>query len=496
MAAQIRVLIVADEFDALDLTESIGSDDQFEASTTSTARDALDRLAEDRIDCLVSAYRLPEGDGLELLSTVREQYPDLPFLLVTDDGSEAVASEAISLGVTDYLRATEGSALASRITDAVSEHRAREQRRDDSNLLDELFDQIPIHLFVKDTAGRHARVSTHLIDEIEHDTNRLTVDAFTRSEIIGNTDVDIADGVHEREAYADDMRVIETGEPIRNKEEYSPLADEWNLTSKVPWYDEDGDIQGLIGVSHRITERKRYQQELERQNERLDEFTRLVSHDLRNPLNVAQGHLELARADSENEALDIVAESHDRMEALVENLLTIAREGEAVTELESVPIAELVQRCWQTVATGTAGLAVETDAVVRADRQRLAQLVENLLCNAVEHGASAARSSNAENAVPNGGTDVTITVGILDTDNGFYVADDGNGIPAAERERVLKRGYSTNADGTGFGLSIVAQIASAHGWTVSVTESDDGGARFEFTDVEFVDDRGGTALPN
>lgn len=104
---------------------------------------------------------------------------------------------------------------------------------------------------------------------------------------------------------------------------------------------------------------------------------------------------------------------------------------------------------------------------VRADRSRLRQLVANLLRNAVAHG----------------GETVTITVGELD--EGFYVEDDGPGIPQKTLDTVFEGGYSTSEDGTGFGLSIVKQVAEAHGWTVGVTEGANGGARFEITGVAF-----------
>lgn len=77
-----------------------------------------------------------------------------------------------------------------------------------------------------------------------------------------------------------------------------------------------------------------------------------------------------------------------------------------------------------------------------------------------------------------------MTVG--NREGGFYVADDGPGISADERETVFERGYSTAAEGAGFGLAIVRTIAQAHGWTVAATESEDGGARFEFTDLELA----------
>jgi signal transduction histidine kinase len=70
-------------------------------------------------------------------------------------------------------------------------------------------------------------------------------------------------------------------------------------------------------------------------------------------------------------------------------------------------------------------------------------------------------------------------------DDGFYVADDGPGVPEADRESVFESGYSTDREGTGLGLTIVQEIAEAHGWEVSVTDSESGGARFEITGVEF-----------
>jgi signal transduction histidine kinase len=70
---------------------------------------------------------------------------------------------------------------------------------------------------------------------------------------------------------------------------------------------------------------------------------------------------------------------------------------------------------------------------------------------------------------------------------GFYVADTGFGIPESDRMEVFEAGYSTSEDGTGFGLRIVKQIVDAHGWDITVTESNQGGARFDITGVELAD---------
>ena len=208
------------------------------------------------------------------------------------------------------------------------------------------------------------------------------------------------------------------------------------------------------------------ERELERQNERLAEFASVVSHDLRNPLNVAEGRLELARdadADEADEHLARVAGAHDRMEALIDDLLALARHGQSVGDLKPVALAPLAHEAWGGV-DGDGDLRVESDpGPVDADESRLRELLENLFRNAVDHA----------------GEGVAVRVGALADRDGFYVADDGPGVPPDDRERVFDRGYTTEPEGTGFGLPIVRQIAEAHGWRVSVGGSDDGGARFE-----------------
>ncbi|PSQ40471.1 hypothetical protein BRD14_08340 [Halobacteriales archaeon SW_5_68_122] len=273
-------------------------------------------------------------------------------------------------------------------------------------------------------------------------------------------------------------------------------------------------------VSYEL-ERHRQQTDLQHTNDRLEGFASVVSHDLRNPLTVAKGHLELAREKHDDEDLAAVDGALNRMETLIEDLLTLAQEGEAVTDLEDVRLGDLCEDCWRTVRTAGATLRVESTGEIRADPDRLKQLLENLFRNAVEHGSTSppsharedavkhgftgsrpeaddAGSENAsepsvadapDDAVEHGSTDsedgepeVTITVG--DLKDGFYVADDGSGIPEVDREKVFESGFSTSEEGTGFGLAIVEEIATGHGWEIRATESEAGGARFEITGVD------------
>jgi len=100
---------------------------------------------------------------------------------------------------------------------------------------------------------------------------------------------------------------------------------------------EEGEELNRVGVIRDVRERKRREERLRRKNERLEEFASIVSHDLRNPLNVAQGRLELAREEHDSEHLEVVANAHGRMATLIDDLLTLARDGEGVEETERSP---------------------------------------------------------------------------------------------------------------------------------------------------------------
>ena len=210
------------------------------------------------------------------------------------------------------------------------------------------------------------------------------------------------------------------------------------------------------------THREQYRNELERQNDRLDSFASMLSHDLRNPLNVAQGRLELARDEHDSEHLEAANDALDRIEALIEDVLQLARQGQPVEETDRVTLGAIARDAWGMVETAEAKLVVETDRDLVADPDRLQRLFENLFRNSVEHG----------------GDDVTVTVGALEDGNGFFVEDDGRGIPPEEREKVFESGYSTAKDGTGFGLAIVEQIVAAHEWEIELADVETG-TRFE-----------------
>mgnify|MGYP000247663300 FL=1 len=285
---------------------------------------------------------------------------------------------------------------------------------------------------------------------------------ITTEEVQGRTPRDVFGEKQGAELEANYHRCINAGEPISYQEELRVDEGARFWQTKLAPGVTDGEITRLVGITRNVTDRVERERQLRQQNERLDEFASVISHDLRNPLNVAQGRATLLAENADNEHLDSLLQALDRMEAIVEDTLTLARQGDTITETESVSLTDLVGECWATVETDDATIEIGDEVTFQGDHDRLRHVFENLFRNAIEHG----------------GSDVIIRVG-SHGEQGIYVEDDGPGIPADKREAVFEPGHSSARGGTGFGLTIIKRIVEAHGWELSLTDGTDGGARFE-----------------
>jgi PAS domain S-box-containing protein len=492
MSDPIRVLYVGDdEIGFARVTTHLEQADEVDEALTvvleSDPKAILDRLAtaDEPFDCLVSEYAMPNLNGLELLDHVREDHPDLPFILFTSEGSEAIASDAISAGVSDYLT-TEGEVdqyevLANRIANYARKFRAEHELEQ-----------------VRSRYELAVRAASDVIWEREAGSEMLTLSDGLEPAFGYNPDQERSfewwiDHIHPEDREVIHVDLQET--LAQQREEFSAeyrfrRADgsyAYVLDQGCVVYDGAGEPIRLVGAIRDISDRHARKQALQRKIDRLEGFTSVVSHDIRNPLNVALGHLELTMDEYEDPHLAETARALDRIDELTEDLITIARKGRVVTDPEPVALARAVPDAWACITATDAMLEVESpldELVILGDPSRVQEVLENLFGNAVSHG----------------GEDVTVTVGPLEyvpkdgpraasntpTPTGFYIEDDGPGVPAAEREEVFATGYTTAEDGTGFGLAIVADIVDAHGWEIVLTESEAGGARFEITDVEVV----------
>jgi len=484
----IAVLVVDDEPDLGELTATYleRARDDLDVETETSVGAALDRLDDEAIDCVVSDYDMPGMDGLTFLDAVRDDYPDLPFVLFTGKGSEEIAADAISAGVTDYLQKESGtgqySVLANRINNAVEQYRAKRAIEHTRKRFDKLVQNSTDVISIVSADARFEYLSPS--------AERIL--GYEPEEMVGENIFDYAHPEDRSEAAESFFEAVEDHDqrPVVQFRFKHPDGSWPVIESRGRNLLDDPHIEGFVVNSRDITERKRHEEELQRHNEQLAEIASVISHDLRNPLNVAEGSVELARETGDAEHFERIERSIGRIDEIVDDVLALARQSRDDPDTEAVSLASVAESAWEMVDTGDAELRIEASAVLAADESRTQQLLENLVSNAVEHGTDDGA--------------VTVRVGLLDGDGadrgdgprgerdrtvgGFYVEDDGRGIPSTDRETVFESGYSTGESGTGFGLAIVKQIAAAHGWHISAAESDEGGARFEFTGVEPADE--------
>ncbi len=243
----------------------------------------------------------------------------------------------------------------------------------------------------------------------------------------------------------------------------------WVRTYGTPHVDpETQEVTKVRGAVLDVTEQRERQQALQRQNERLDQFASVVSHDLRNPLGIAETYLDFARETGDPEDFETVESALDRMDDMIDELLTMAQAGTTVEDTEQIALPELVSEAWKTAGTDGATIenTVPNGTTIKGNRSLLRTVFENLFRNTVDHNE----------------TPLTVRVGIDQTN--LFVEDTGAGIPPDQRDEIFAHGFTTGDDTTGLGLSIVSDIINAHDWEITVTDEASGGARFEITGAE------------
>jgi PAS domain S-box-containing protein len=410
------------------------------------------------------SFLIPDVRTMDEAEPVQEQYRSILSVPLGDYGVFQAGSREAEAFDEDDLELAE--LLMSHVTEVISRIDSQSALRESEEKYRTLVE------------GSHDAIFIHNDAQFEFVNGRVAeLTGYSREELVG---MPVWNVVHED----DHERIREILDNRTSEDSDAPPHYELRIRSK------DGNVryvemsvqpiayngeQAHLGSARDVTERRQRKRKVERQNERLKEFASVVSHDLRNPLNVAQGHLELARETGDEQHFEKTGGALERMESLIEDLLKLARQGQDVSETEPVNLENVVRRAWSTVSTGDATLDLSGDlGEVEADDGRLQELFENLFHNAVEHAGGAVTVSvgvlggaNRGSTPPHGGRD------------GFYVEDDGPGIPKDERDRVFEHGHTTAEDGSGLGLSIVSSIVDAHDWDVTATEGEIGGARFE-----------------
>ncbi|SMO69623.1 PAS domain-containing sensor histidine kinase [Halorubrum cibi] len=409
---------------------------------------ALEERGISGVDCLVSAFRLSDGTAVDLLDalSVRADPPPVVLVVPVEDGSvpvEAVESpfdavvpirlEADSADAADRVDRAVRRALpprspridptfARRLGDdaggesdadpaadmesAAASGSATDLGRDEwkTRVLDQLFTEIPLHMFVKDRRARNVMVSEAIVGRRIH---RLSDEYLGKRDVDGVVPIDEA-----REPYLDDLSVLRTGDPILEKEEHYPTSDRWYLTSKVPLRDDDGRVIGLVGVAQEITAQKHRERQLETVNH-------LVRHTMRNDLNAISGWIEMLREADDGSAdgspIDGVSTEReailDRVQRIADDLCGKIDKQQAVVDVLTAPseaeprdLSWIVRREVDALAEehGAATIRADVaDGVSAAATDDVGRALVELVENAVVHAERA--DPRVEVILENGG---------------------------------------------------------------------------------------------
>jgi len=446
----IEVLYVGPLAD--ELATGLPSKEPMSFRTVSQSESAVDAIGPE-IDCVVAAHDPPAVDARRFLDRLRSDGHEQPFILYGPRVRASVVEEILASGG-DYLCSdsdtTARSALAVRIRKTVESERARTDLERKSRAMN----QAPVGITIGD-----ATVEDEPLVYVNKQFERVT--GYDRSAVLGRN-CRFLQGAGTDEETVDRLRTaIENRESV-SVELLNYRADGtpfWNQLDLAPVRN-DGEVTHYFGFQKDVTERKSLEEALQEQIELQDRFASVVSHDLRNPLTIAEGRLEMARENRDDEDLSAVADALDRMDGIIDGVLKIARHGVAIRDPERLDLAAIVREAGSSV-----GIRPEIDEElpsVEGDPERVRTLFENLLRNSKDHAGE------------------TPTVRVGPHEDGFYVEDDGPGIPENDRGSVFEWGVTTADDGTGYGLAVVRTIARAHGWEVSVSDGSTGGVRFEF----------------
>jgi PAS domain S-box-containing protein len=393
-------------------------------------------------------------------------------LLVRDEKSEPVGFRGVARDITERKQAEEALAL-------------------ESSLMQTLMDNIPDAIYFKDTQSRFVRVSKHVhlkgIDKPE--------------DALGKTDFDFFDDEHARVAYEDERRIMETGESVINKVEREVYHDGsigWVLTTKVPIYDTNGKVTGIVGASRDITERKLIEEELEQTRDAALESARLkseflanMSHEIRTPMNGVLGMtgllLDTNLGEEQRDYAQTIQTSADALLRIIDDILDFSKieAGQLNFEKIDFDLNDAVESAVELLAERARVKGIELASLVykdvptalKSDAGRLRQVLTNLIGNAIKFTETGEVTVSVKKEKE---TDKYVSLR-------FEVADTGIGI-SKEQQRKLFHAF-VQADGsttrkyggTGLGLAISKQLVEMMGGDIGIESEPGKGSTFWFT---------------
>ncbi len=260
--AKLRVLVVEDNpGDVFLLREMVDEEPNSRFQVTAEARrldEAVAVLSAGEIDVVLLDLQLPDSHGADTFTIAHGASPDVPIIVLSESDDEELALETVQLGAHEYLvkGRVDAHLLHRALRYAVERSRAEAQLGRERELLHTLLENIPDRIYFKDRQSRFIRI------------NRALTQLFglqRAEEAYGKTDADFYGAEHAGEALQDEIRLMQTGQPLLGKVEFENLADgrkSWSLTTKLPLRDRQGRIIGTCGISREISEMKVMEEQL------------------------------------------------------------------------------------------------------------------------------------------------------------------------------------------------------------------------------------------
>ncbi len=311
----------------------------------------LERLASGRVDVVLLDLSLPDSRGLDTLKRVRGQSASVPIVVLSGHDDEGMALAALKLGAQDYLvKGTANAQIVVRsIRYAMERKRADDELARERDLLHGLLNSMPDRIYFKDTESRFLRVNRAMAEKFQLETPESAV---------GKSDFNFHPAADAKEFFADEQRLLQTGESVVNKVEEQTDADgsvTWASVTKVPMRDRRGNIAGLIGISRDVSALKRLEASLVEEQallrsivDHLPDFIYVLDEEGRFIL-ANEAFYQLTRAlTSENLMGQTARELFPASvgEPLHEDDLAVVRSGEAVQNREEVCRLSAEADCW------------------------------------------------------------------------------------------------------------------------------------------------------
>jgi PAS domain S-box-containing protein len=539
MMSPIRVLIIEDNEDdsILEIDALIHGGFTIDYERIET-REALQHALDKKTwDCIISDYAMPRFSGLEALDELKKSGKDIPFILISGTIGEETAVAAMKAGASDYIMKNNLNRLIPAFERELREAESRRLKKQaeaaiqfERILLRTLIDNLPDIIYVKDSDCRIIVANKSSVEFMGY---------ATESQIIGKTDLDIFTDENGNRGFSQDLVVLETGNPIINREEEfvdSKGVRRWLLTTKIPIYNEQAKISGLVGLKHDITIRKQIEFELKESERNLirqnteyhtlnDEYLALneeltesfnhirsmnseltiaknkaeesdrlksaflanMSHEIRTPLNAILGFSGLLRdvsgsREKTDEYVEIIESSGNQLLNIIDDILEISKieAGQITISPDTININKIMRELFQLYSKQVKLKELKllplddyrNDFYTITDEKRLKQIMCNLLNNAIKF--------TAEGKIQYG-------YKIEEDDIRFYVIDTGIGLSEEDCSIIFKpfrqveTGSTRSYGGNGLGLSISRALVEKLGGTLSVESKPMKGSSFSFT---------------